>query len=69
MERNRIETTDLVGFFGRVLALILGVPIYLSLLATLPAVGAVLLVALYFGVPMAVRRAVADPMRYHADYQ
>lgn len=58
---DRTALADRAGFWGRVLALAIGVPIYFSLLATLPALAAVLVIGLYFGVPIAVRRAVEDP--------
>ena len=50
------------GFWGRVIAVFIGLPIYFALLPTLPAVAAVLITILYFGVPVAVRRAVTDPV-------
>ena len=61
MENGKTRQVARIAFWGRVLAFVIGVPIYLSLLTTLPAVGAVLIAVIYFGVPAAVRRAVMDP--------
>lgn len=61
MDQKRIDLADRIGFGGRVVAIALGLPIYLSLLTTLPAVAATLGIALYIGVPVALRRAVLDP--------
>lgn len=54
-------TARRAAMWGRVVALVIGLPIYFSLIPTVPALAAVLLVVLYLGVPHAVRRAVMDP--------
>ena len=59
--RTTTTTARRAAMWGRVIALVIGVPIYLSLLTTLPALAAGLMVGLYIAVPHAVRRAVTDP--------
>lgn len=59
--RTTTTTARRAAMWGRVIALVIGIPIYLSLLTTLPALAAVLMVGLYTAVPHAVQSAVTDP--------
>lgn len=61
MDATTITATRRATLWGRMVGLIIGVPIYLSLLTTLPAVAAALVVTLYFGVPLAIQRAMTAP--------
>jgi hypothetical protein len=54
-------TARRAAMWGRVVALAIGIPIYFSLLTTLPALAATLLIGLYVGVPTVVRRVTTDP--------
>lgn len=66
METDHTTRTDTAGFAGRILAVMLGLPIWVSMLGTLPAVGALIMAGLYIGVPAVVRRAVNDPVHQAA---
>lgn len=61
MDAHTTTTARRAAMWGRMIALLIAFPIYVSLLATLPALAAVLVVGLYLGIPHAVRRAIMDP--------
>ncbi len=61
MDAHTTTTARRAAMWGRVIALLIAFPIYVSLLSTVPALAAALVVGLYLGVPHAVRRAVMDP--------
>ena len=69
MEWDRHASIRRAELVGRVIAVLIALPIYLSLLSTFPAFAAVLAMALYGGVPAVARRVAIDPSHQHATGQ